>query len=105
MSVADLTMARWGKDGLGIAKRLIEEAEAILDDTPLESGMLVVRAWVVLNGVSAVCDEGGLSTLKAKIEAQRMKVRALAMAFNMYGLKLETDVPDASMALILKQTK
>lgn len=101
MSVSDLTMARFAKDGYAVADRLMKRAEEALLTNPPEAGRLAVRAWVVLNAVNAVCEEGGLSSIHQKAERLRNKVRAMSAAFSAMGLRLETDIPDSQMAAVI----
>lgn len=101
MAVVDFEIARFSKDGFMIAKRLIDEAEEIMEQEPVEAGRIVVRAWVVLNASSVMCRDAHMATLKAKIEAQRNRIRAMRSAFAAFGLKLQTDIKDSETALVI----
>jgi hypothetical protein len=103
MSVSDLTMARFAKDGYEIAHRMLKQAEEALILNPPDAGRLAVSAWVVLNAVNAVCEQGGLSSIAQKAEKLRNKVRAMSSAFSAMGMRLETDIPDSQMAMLIKE--
>lgn len=103
MSVSDLTMARFAKDGYEVAHRMIKQAEEAIILNPPSAGRMAVRAWVVLNAVTAVCEEGGLSSIAQKAEKLRNKIRAMSAAFSAMGMRLETDIPDSQMAMLIKE--
>lgn len=102
MSVSDLMMAKFAKDGYVVAERMLKRAEEALILNPTDAGQQVVRAWVVLNAVSAVCEEGGVPSIVQKAERLRNKIRAMSAAFASMGMHLHTDIPDSKVAVMIR---
>lgn len=101
MTLVDIKFARFIKDGSAIGSEMIEEAKAQLKSDPSAASKKLVTAWIILNGVAAVCQQREMFTQAAKVETLRQKIRFMGGELAMAGYSLMTGVPDSQMAFIV----
>lgn len=101
MTVVDFVYAQFIKCGQDVGSKLIEEAKGLMQDDPKEAGRLLVTAWVVLNGVAAVCRLKEMHTYAAKIETLRQRIKFMGGELTIAGYPLITDIPDSQMAFVI----
>lgn len=101
MAPVDLKYARFIKEGQDIGSELIEQAKKQMEGEPREAAKTLVSAWVILNGVAAVCHNKEMFTQAAKVETLRQKIRFMGGELAMAGYSLMTDVPDSQVAFVV----
>lgn len=104
MSVADFSARRYANDAVSHAKRVLEAAEKCIgEDDPIQASLLVVEAWVVLNGAAITAKRLGAEKINVEVSTTRTRVLALGGALQVLGYSLKTDAPEVSMAYVLRR--
>lgn len=105
MAVLDLAAARFIREGTAIGQTLVDKAKEQMKEDPRLASKTLVTAWVVLNGVSALCHHHEMFTQAAKVETLRQRIRFMGGELATMGYALITDVPDSQVALVVTPKK
>jgi hypothetical protein len=100
--IVDLELNRFVKLSIDVAERLVLQAEDCLGGDATKASQRVVEAWVVLNGSAVVATRLGSRKRMRAITVIRNRIRDIATVLEQNGISMITDVPEVTMAFLLK---